>query len=262
TQPTRVTSPWWMTTSAPPGCECQPDVPPGSTSFRATTMSSPSDIGIVPGVASVPRACTVLLKLPTGAGGVAVPGTALAATSSPANPSVMSARRVVRVQRRFICDSSSQGRPMTLGGQANGQPPTSFRLPPVLIGTLLAPVRSAVRRPAWSSAAARALLVPDEVVDPASIRLVSREPRRRLQPAGEVVDGDEAGQLADPDVIPAGGDERIDVRILDRARLRRQLLRVLEERAGLGNEVVLTPGRGELTATVLGPEETAHGRRV
>ncbi len=50
-------------------------------------------------------------KLPTGSTGVAVPGTALTATNSPASPSVMSARRVIRFHRRFICDSFSQVRP-------------------------------------------------------------------------------------------------------------------------------------------------------
>src|SRR6266542_616646 len=102
TQLKKVISPCWMTTIAPPGCECQPEVPPGSTSFRATTMSSPCEIGMVPGVVLVPRAWMTLLKLPTGSTGVAVPGTALTATNSPANPSVMSARRVVRFHGRFI----------------------------------------------------------------------------------------------------------------------------------------------------------------
>src|SRR5438093_4038539 len=115
TQLKKVISPCWTTTIAPPGCECQPDVPPGSTSFRATTMSNPSEMGMVPGVVLVPRAWITLLKLPTGSAGVAVPGTALTATNSPASPSVMSAKRVIRFHGRFICDSFSQVRPMTLG---------------------------------------------------------------------------------------------------------------------------------------------------
>jgi len=82
-------------------------------------MSNPSDIGMVPGLVLVPRAWIALLKLPGGSTGVAVPGTALTATNSPANPSVVSARRVVRFPRRFICDSFSHVRPVTLGNWAS-----------------------------------------------------------------------------------------------------------------------------------------------
>src|SRR4029077_7932172 len=97
-----VSSPDWTMAIAPPGCECQPEEPPGTTVIFETTMSRPCSMGRVPWDMYVPRPTTWLEK-PTD--GVAAPGTALNAANRPTSPSVMTDRRMTRLARAFIRDS-------------------------------------------------------------------------------------------------------------------------------------------------------------
>src|SRR5947208_8525605 len=112
---------------APPGCECQPEEPPTGLVICVTTTSNPCLTGRVPWSMYVPRATAVLMNPPPGA--VATPGTALRVTASPANPSVMTARRIPRLQSRLICDSFIWVRPVEApmtrqpGGQQGWLPP-------------------------------------------------------------------------------------------------------------------------------------------
>src|SRR4029077_3996854 len=87
-------------TIAPPGCECQPEEPPGATVIFETTISRPCSMGRVPWDESVPRPRS---WLENPAGGVAAPGTALNATISPTDPSDINARRTPRVMSLLIC---------------------------------------------------------------------------------------------------------------------------------------------------------------
>src|SRR5690348_7849455 len=51
-----VSEPCWTIMIAPPGCECQPEEPPGSTVICAMATSVPNCSGMVPCDVSVPRA--------------------------------------------------------------------------------------------------------------------------------------------------------------------------------------------------------------
>ena len=56
TDPYTVSEPCWTTTIAPPGCECQPEEPPGLTVICAMAMSVPALSGMVPPEVLEPRA--------------------------------------------------------------------------------------------------------------------------------------------------------------------------------------------------------------
>src|SRR3954453_11373337 len=78
---------------APPGWECQPETPPGSTVIFAMATSVPTFSRIF--------ACDVLVPLARGKfvspdGGVAALGPAVAAVTAPASPTLTSAHRTDR----------------------------------------------------------------------------------------------------------------------------------------------------------------------
>src|ERR1700694_1481543 len=80
-----------MMAIAPPGCECQPEEPPGARVICATTISRPRLMARLACDLSVPRPKS-WLENPSD--GVAAPGMALNATNSPANPSEINDRRM------------------------------------------------------------------------------------------------------------------------------------------------------------------------
>src|SRR6266487_4387426 len=93
-----VSEPCWTTTIAPPGCECQPEEPPGLTVICATATSDPALSGIVPSLAFVPRASGMFVS-PTG--GVAPLVARVIAVTTPASPTLTSAH----LTARFIASS-------------------------------------------------------------------------------------------------------------------------------------------------------------
>src|ERR1700680_3774140 len=97
-----------MIAIAPPGCECQPEEPPGVRVIFATTISKPCLSGRLARDISVPRP-KITLEKPTDV--VAAPGTALNATKTPANPNDMTAARIPRLLGVFIRHSFTQVRP-------------------------------------------------------------------------------------------------------------------------------------------------------
>src|SRR2546421_13138 len=106
---TRVIWPCLTMPIAPPGCECQPESAPGVIVIFETTTSKPFSKRRLPLDWYVPRPNSVLVN-PVGAS-VAAAGTALTATISAANPSVIIASHTPRLIRAFICDSLSQSPP-------------------------------------------------------------------------------------------------------------------------------------------------------
>src|SRR5262249_15421842 len=82
---------------APPGCECQPEEPPGLTVIWAMATSVPNCSGMVPCEVSVPRANGVLVRPD---GGVAQLGATVTATvtavTTLASPALSSARLMAR----------------------------------------------------------------------------------------------------------------------------------------------------------------------
>src|ERR1700730_18972367 len=96
-----------MIAIAPPGCECQPEEPPGVRVIFATTISKPCLMGRLARDISVPRP-KITLENPTD--GVAAPGIALSATNNPAKPSEMTAGRMPRFVGVFIPLSLSRPR--------------------------------------------------------------------------------------------------------------------------------------------------------
>src|SRR5512132_732786 len=83
-----VSDPSRTTTIAPPGCECQPEEPPGLTVICATATSDPAFSGMVPSVVLVPRANGMFVSPD---GGVAPLGATLIAVTTPASPTLISA---------------------------------------------------------------------------------------------------------------------------------------------------------------------------
>src|SRR4029450_9036656 len=83
-----VSEPCWTTTTAPPGCECQPEEPPGLTVICATATSDPAFSGMVPSVVLVPRANGMFVSPE---GGVAPLGAPVIAVPPPASPTLTSA---------------------------------------------------------------------------------------------------------------------------------------------------------------------------
>src|SRR4029453_7452105 len=83
-----VSEPCWTTTTATPGCECQPEEPPGLTVICATATSDPAFSGMVPSVVLVPRANGMFVSPE---GGVAPLGATVIAVTTPASPTLISA---------------------------------------------------------------------------------------------------------------------------------------------------------------------------
>src|SRR3982074_589389 len=108
---TRVIWPCWTIPTAPPGCECQPESAPGVIVTFETTTSKPFSKRRLPLDWYVPRPNSVLMNAGRGDAAVAAAGTALTATISAANPSVVTASHTPRLIRAFICDSLSQSPP-------------------------------------------------------------------------------------------------------------------------------------------------------
>src|ERR1700687_2954260 len=94
-----------MTTIAPPGCECQPEDSPGWIVILATTICNPGLTVRLPWD-NVPWPNRTLTN--PGDAGVAAPGTALATTNSPTNPTVITVSRIARLVSVFIRDSFAQ----------------------------------------------------------------------------------------------------------------------------------------------------------
>src|ERR1700687_3625953 len=94
-----------MTTIAPPGCECQPEDSPGWIVILATTICNPGLTVRLP-LDNVPWPNLTLTN--PGDAGVAAPGTALATTNSPTNPTVITVSRIARLVSVFIRDSFAQ----------------------------------------------------------------------------------------------------------------------------------------------------------
>src|SRR5512132_3602388 len=88
-----VSEPCWTTTIAPPGCECQPEEPPGLTVICARATSVPALSGIVPSEVLDPRAKGMFVSP---IGGVAPPVAAVIAVTTPASPTLTSAHLTVR----------------------------------------------------------------------------------------------------------------------------------------------------------------------
>src|SRR6266576_3897870 len=88
-----VSEPCWTTTIAPPGCECQPEEPPGLTVICAMATSDPALRGIVPSEVLVPRANPMFVS-PTG--GVAPLVARVIAVITPASPMLISAHPTAR----------------------------------------------------------------------------------------------------------------------------------------------------------------------
>src|SRR5437016_11156770 len=88
------------TTTAPPGWECQPEEPPTSKMFRATTTSVPFWRTRLPDDTSAPRANTVLAK---STGDVAEPGTATATANTSAGTRMVTARTKPRFKGLCMC---------------------------------------------------------------------------------------------------------------------------------------------------------------
>src|SRR4029453_5950201 len=83
-----VSEPCWTTTIAPPGCECQPEEPPGLTVICATATSDPAFRRRGPSVVLIPRANGMFVSPE---GGVAPLGATVIAVTTPASPTVTNA---------------------------------------------------------------------------------------------------------------------------------------------------------------------------
>src|SRR6476660_10644791 len=89
-----VSEPCWTTTIAPPGCECQPEEPPGLTVICAMATSDPALSGIVPSDVLVPRANGRFVS-PTG--GVAALVARVIDVTTPASPMLISTHPTARL---------------------------------------------------------------------------------------------------------------------------------------------------------------------
>ena len=88
TDPYTVSEPCWTTTIAPPGCECQPEEPPGLTVICAMATSVPALSGIVPSDVFDPRASGMFVSPD---GGVAPLGARVIAVITAASPTLATA---------------------------------------------------------------------------------------------------------------------------------------------------------------------------
>src|SRR4029453_9454855 len=92
---------------APPGCECQPEEPPGWTVICAMATSVPTWSGMVPCDAFVPRASGTCTNAD---GGVAAPGATIAAATTPATPTLSSVHLRARCTLLLLLPPACQGR--------------------------------------------------------------------------------------------------------------------------------------------------------
>src|SRR6478609_42421 len=88
-----VSEPCLTTTIAPPGCECQPEDPPGLTVICAMAMSVPNCSGMVPRDVLVPRAKATFVSAD---GGVAAADPTVTAVTTPARATHHGAQRTAR----------------------------------------------------------------------------------------------------------------------------------------------------------------------
>src|SRR6266480_628150 len=126
-----VVSPCCTTPIAPPGCECQPELPPGWTVIWLTTISLPCSRGRLPCDMYVPRASSWPLK---SLGGVATPGTAFMVRKRAANPTVNTPSRVTRLVILLIGISYPPVRPRH-GASATRRHQMVFSASPASAGT-------------------------------------------------------------------------------------------------------------------------------
>src|SRR5215472_8895530 len=92
---------------APPGCECQPEEPPGSTVIWAMATSVPNCSGMVPYDVSVPRANGMFVSPD---GGVAQLGATVTATVTAVTTLASPALSSAHLTARFM-PSSKPGSP-------------------------------------------------------------------------------------------------------------------------------------------------------
>src|SRR3954452_15538999 len=97
-----VSVPFLTMMIAPPGWECQPEEPPGSTVICAMTTSVPDLSGMVPCDTSVPRARGMFVSPD---GGVASLGVTVSIVTRPASPTLSVAHRTAR----FMLAPSDRG---------------------------------------------------------------------------------------------------------------------------------------------------------
>src|SRR4029453_4546299 len=105
---------------APPGCECQPEEPPGWTVICAMATSVPTWSGMVPCDAFVPRASGTCTNAD---GGVAAPGATIAAATTPATPTLSSVHLRARCTLLVLLPPPSQKAPLKTPLPVSPPPP-------------------------------------------------------------------------------------------------------------------------------------------